>query len=112
MGLSESLQQELTRTGADVGVSVLCPGFVKTNIFTSQRNRPAALTVTERGPRPAARSANDEIVRSMQALGIAPEVVADEVLAAISERRFWIFTHPDLVDAVDERHAVLLADRR
>ena len=64
------------------------------------------------GPAAGARSANDDIVRSMQALGIAPEAVADEVLAAISERRFWIFTHPDLVDAVDERHAVLLADRR
>jgi NAD(P)-dependent dehydrogenase (short-subunit alcohol dehydrogenase family) len=112
VGLSESLQQELAKAGADVGVSVLCPGFVKTNIFTSQRNRPAALTVPERGPRPGARSANDEIVRNMLELGIAPEAVADEVLAAITERRFWIFTHPDLVDAVDERHGVLLADRR
>ena len=112
MGLSESLEQELTRP-APTSVSRCCaPASCSTNIFTSQRNRPAALTVTERGPRPGARSANDEIVRSMQALGIAPEVVADEVLAAISERRFWIFTHPDLVDAVDERHAILLADRR
>jgi NAD(P)-dependent dehydrogenase (short-subunit alcohol dehydrogenase family) len=112
VGLSESLQLELEQRGADVGVSVLCPGFVKTNIFTSQRNRPAELTVTGRGPRPAARSANDDIVRNMQAMGIAPEVVADEVLAAVVERRFWIFTHPDLVDGVDQRHRLLLADRR
>jgi hypothetical protein len=88
-------------------VSVLCPGFVRTNIFTSQRNRPAELTVPGRGPRAGAREANDGIVKTMQELGIPPEAVAEDVLDAVRARRFWIFTHPDLLPALDERHARL-----
>jgi NAD(P)-dependent dehydrogenase (short-subunit alcohol dehydrogenase family) len=107
VGLSESLQQELQQAGAHVGVSVLCPGFVRTNIFTSQRNRPAELTVPGRGPRAGAREANDEIVKTMQELGIPPEAVAEDVLDAVRAGRFWIFTHPDLLPALDERHARL-----
>ena len=38
VGISETMREELR--GTKVGVSVLCPGFVKTNIFHSQRNRP------------------------------------------------------------------------
>ena len=39
--LSESLHHELAMQNAPVKVSVLCPGFVRTNILDSERNRPA-----------------------------------------------------------------------
>ncbi len=112
VGISETLQQELRQQGADVGVSVLCPGFVRTNIFTSQRNRPEALRSANRPPLAAARAVNDQMIRVVEATAIAPEVVADAVLDAVRARRFWVFTHPDLVDAIDERHARLLAERQ
>ena len=91
---------------------MLCPGFVRTNIFTSQRNRPDALKVAGRGPMTAARAANVEMVRLVEALAIPPEEVAEAVLGAVLEDRFWILTHPELLEAIDERHAALLADRR
>ena len=43
VAISETLSKELQAAGSSVGVSVLCPGFVRTNIFDSQRNRPDAL---------------------------------------------------------------------
>ena len=45
VAISESLQLELAMQSAKVKVSVLCPGFVNTNIATSERNRPAHLQV-------------------------------------------------------------------
>ena len=50
LGLGESLRRELELTEADVGVSVLCPGFVNTNIMTSGRNWPAALGASRPPP--------------------------------------------------------------
>lgn len=112
VGLSESLLGELRQQGAGVGVSVLCPGFVRTNIFTSQRNRPEALTVAGREPMEMARANNDEIIRMVEATAIPPEDVAEAVLAAVRENRYWILTHPELLAAIEERHQLLLADQR
>ena len=52
------------------------------------------------------------MIRLVAETAIPPEDVADMVLAAVLEDRFWIFSHPDLVDVVDQRHASLLDDRR
>ena len=49
VGLSESLHHELAALGSSVKVSVLCPGFLDTNIYTSDRNMPGA--VRESSPR-------------------------------------------------------------
>jgi NAD(P)-dependent dehydrogenase (short-subunit alcohol dehydrogenase family) len=102
VGLSETLAIELA--GSPVGVSVLCPGVVNTNIFTSQRNRPVALK-NER-PNVEARKVNGTIRISD---GLEPSVVADRVLDAIVADRFWIITHPELLEAVEGRHRRLLA---
>ena len=103
VAISETLAAELAAEGSPVGVSVLCPGYVKTNIFESQRNRPDGLRNAE--IKPAARSANRDIIESMLASGIEPSVVADQVVAAIRADRFWVLTHPEYVDAVVERAA-------
>jgi NAD(P)-dependent dehydrogenase (short-subunit alcohol dehydrogenase family) len=111
VGLSESLQAELEQMGAAVRVSVLCPGFVRTNIFTSQRNRPDSLKVAGRSPLMSARASNDEMIRIVDENALPPEQVAADVLDAIVHDRFWIFTHPDLLDSIEERHAAILASR-
>jgi NAD(P)-dependent dehydrogenase (short-subunit alcohol dehydrogenase family) len=85
-GLSETLFRELALAGSNVGMSVLCPGTIETNIVRSTRNWPARL-----GPAPAVELADgfpefDEVM--------APAAVADIVFEAIGERRFWIVTHP------------------
>jgi len=103
VAISETLAAELRAEGSRVGVSVLCPGFVRTNIFTSQRNRPEALRNPSK--KTAARAGNDAIVEAVRAQGIEPAVVADRVVDAVVGDRFWILTHPEHLDAVRERFA-------
>ncbi len=97
VGISETLAIELQSTS--VGVSVLCPGLVNTNIFTSQRNRPEELRNDE--PNLAARVTNEQMLRE---LAIDPAKVADLVATAVMTNQFWILTHPEMVQTVDERH--------
>jgi short-subunit dehydrogenase len=106
VGISETLAIELRDTA--VGVSVLCPGVVNTNIFQSQRNRPAELRNPSRNP--SARAANSQVTAMV---GIDAAVVADHVHDAIVDDRFWIITHPDLLTHVEERtHSLLDEGRR
>jgi NAD(P)-dependent dehydrogenase (short-subunit alcohol dehydrogenase family) len=107
VAISETLRIELDGTG--VAVSVLCPGYVRTNIFASQRNRPAALR--NAAAKPAARAANAEIVADMEREAIAPDDVARQVLEAVTGNRFWVVTHPGLLDAYAARSEDLLAQR-
>lgn len=101
VAISETLAAELDAEGSYVGVSVLCPGFVRTNIFTSQRNRPAALSNETK--KVGARAANADIISAVQAQGIEPSAVAEQVLDAIRTDRFWVVTHPEYVAAIRER---------
>lgn len=103
VGISETLALELA--DSPVGVSVLCPGVVNTNIFESQRNRPAELRNPSRNL--GARAANSQVVGMS---GIDPSVVADAVYDAIVDDRFWIITHPELLEHVQARTASLLAE--
>jgi len=97
VGLAETLFLELQGTG--VGVSVLCPGLVKTGIFESERNRPDRFGGAEHEP--------DEIQQFHQAMisgtGIDASVVADQVLEAIRTETFWILPHAELKVLVTAR---------
>jgi NAD(P)-dependent dehydrogenase (short-subunit alcohol dehydrogenase family) len=103
VAISETLAAELAAEDSRVGVSVLCPGLVRTNIYTSQRNRPAALRNEKR--KTTARSANQEIANALLERGIDPAIVASNVLDAIRNQKFWIITHPEFLPAVAERCA-------
>jgi short-subunit dehydrogenase len=104
VAISETLAVELAGTG--VGVSVLCPGVVRTNIFTSQRNRPAHLR--NDAPKSQARAANRQL---MEQEGIDPAMVAERVADAVRTGEFWILTHPELLDAVEARHRSIMQAR-
>jgi NAD(P)-dependent dehydrogenase (short-subunit alcohol dehydrogenase family) len=106
VGLSETMREELA--GSNLSVSVLCPGFVRTNIFTSQRNRPDALRNTDKKSQ-TARDANDHMIRLVEEQALDPLVVADAVLRAVQDDQFWVITHPDLVDIVQDRRQELFA---
>jgi NADP-dependent 3-hydroxy acid dehydrogenase YdfG len=110
VGLSETLRADLATK--NIGVSVLCPGVVSTNIFDSGRNRPAALTgdvdtsaLTLMTDVPEAERA----ARLAELVGNAldPAVVGDMVLAAIQANDPYIFTHPDLKSMIDARAAAI-----
>ena len=107
--LSETLAQELAAVGAPVKVSVLCPGFVRTAIADSNRNRPAELADGADRIRP---EAFEQTIRAMIASGLAPADVAALVATAIRDERFWVFPHPDITrDRVRARLEDILAGR-
>lgn len=103
VAISETLALELEAEGSNVGVSVLCPGLVRTNIFTSQRNRPAALRNEQK--KTTARSANQDIADALLAQGIDPSIVAGKVLDAILSGRLYVITHPEYLDQIGARFA-------
>src|SRR5262249_37636060 len=92
VALSEQLYHELAQRGSKVKVSVLCPGAVNTRIMDSGRNRPAAL---QDGPAEQPRSpAYEELMQAVQG-GMSPHQVADRVVEAVREEKFYILTHPE-----------------
>jgi NAD(P)-dependent dehydrogenase (short-subunit alcohol dehydrogenase family) len=97
IAVSEALFKELRSEGSAVGVSVVCPGMVDT-AMPARSLRSAAETADG----PAATLLGDA-VRSVSASAIAPGQVADCVLDAVDSDRFWVFTHPDRMDAVIQR---------
>lgn len=90
VGLSESLFHELAFTGKQVGVSVLCPGFVRTRIFESERNMPEELV--EENDNPTAQLIGELASQAVNA-GIDPADVASAVEHAVRTNTFWILTH-------------------
>lgn len=97
VGLSESLHHELAALGSAVKVSVLCPGFLNTNIYWSERNMPGA--VREMAPDTAIAS---ESVDAIKAIVPGPEVAADAVFDAVRDERFFVLTHERAATATTE----------
>jgi short-subunit dehydrogenase len=85
VGLSETLQKDLR--GYDIGVSVLCPMGVHTNIRRSDRNRPPELR----------NAATEGDGRAVELIGryLSPEHVAERVLRAIYANRLYVITHEE-----------------
>ncbi len=102
VAISETLHHELALSAPQVKVSVLCPGWVNTNIAQSARNRPAHL---QEGAAPDPEAA--ELLRGFIEQGMPPDEVAAKVLEAIREERFWILTHDEegdfWVDGINQR---------
>ncbi len=103
VGLSESLHFELIRGGLKPRISVLCPGWVDTNILDSQRNRPAELANDAPPPVTAVGRAVREWVGEQLRQGLTPRAVGEQVLAAIRDERFYILTHPSETPAIEQR---------
>jgi NAD(P)-dependent dehydrogenase (short-subunit alcohol dehydrogenase family) len=96
IALSETLQFELESEGSAVGVTVLCPGWVRTNISQAVRNLPAQyhyeLTPDQAAEMTEYKSRRKAVVG---AEAIEPEEVALLVRDAVLTKRFYVFTHDD-----------------
>lgn len=107
VAMSEGLAMRLQPQG--IGVSVLCPDFVRTGIGESGRNRPARYgAAPPLDPASPAAQLVAEIARQLEA-GIDPAEVAAKVLAAIRNEELYIFTHPNMRQSVDGRFAAIQA---
>jgi NAD(P)-dependent dehydrogenase (short-subunit alcohol dehydrogenase family) len=95
-GLSESLRHSLHPHG--IGVSVLCPGLVNSEIYRSDEIRTPG---TEAGGH-ATDPAFVEMLGNVHKFGMDPVEVAEKVVAAIKANRFYIFSHPEFKDELRE----------
>jgi NAD(P)-dependent dehydrogenase (short-subunit alcohol dehydrogenase family) len=100
--MSESMSVELAMTHPEVGISVLCPGWVRTRINESERNRPG-FTPGDDLDEDHALAQMREMLDALIAEGLNPAVVANLVVEAIRERRFYVLTHPEWQDMVRDR---------
>jgi NAD(P)-dependent dehydrogenase (short-subunit alcohol dehydrogenase family) len=106
VAVSESLYFDLHMVQANIGVSVLCPGFVKTRIGESDRNRPQA---GDFGPADSGQMPSK--MRELIDQGTPPDRIAVQVAQAILDGRFWVLTHPEMDSSVRDRAESLLARR-
>jgi NAD(P)-dependent dehydrogenase (short-subunit alcohol dehydrogenase family) len=88
VALSESMYKEFVLTGAPIGVSVVCPGLINTNIMRSARNRPEALA--EEGKTGPLAQAFGQGLADRLATGYPPSEVAEQVFQGIRDGRFYI----------------------
>ena len=99
VALSESMYKELQVTRAPIGVSVVCPGLIDTNIMRSSRNRPAELA--EAGKVGPAAEAFGRAIGDRLAGGYPPSEVAAQVVQGIREERFYIVpAQPEVKDGI------------
>jgi short-subunit dehydrogenase len=109
--LSECLHHDLTERGSKIGVSLLCPAFVPTGIVDSERNRPALLRNPSRARTPEDQAREEQMRHAVQSGRVSAEMVADMVLDAIRQERFYIFTHPRIKPAIQSRMEDVLNER-
>lgn len=102
VALSESLYLTLEERNALVKVSVLCPGFVKTDIMNAERNRPVELQNEPVEIPPHVQAYIDFMNASVEA-GMSPLQVADQVFEAIKKEKFYIQTHPEWLSVIKMR---------
>jgi len=100
VSLSECLHFDLEAVGAPIGVSVLCPGRVRSRIGESDRNRPGGAAGTHYRP--------GTVVPDTV---LSAEATADLVLASILADRFWILTHDGYDEWITRRAEGILAGR-
>jgi NAD(P)-dependent dehydrogenase (short-subunit alcohol dehydrogenase family) len=99
VAISEALEQDLE--GSGIGVSVLCPAAVRTNIDQSAVARPGRFGGPFERPQ-------NHFLRDLVKDGLTPEQVGERVLLAIRQREFYVFTHSAPRQWVDERHVRLM----
>ncbi len=101
VALSEDLYRAMKVAGLPVGVSVLCPGWVRTGIADADRNWPVGLG--EAPPPAATAEVTTPHVRRAIDEGMAPAAVADLVADAVAADRFWVFTDPQFTEVLLRR---------
>jgi NAD(P)-dependent dehydrogenase (short-subunit alcohol dehydrogenase family) len=101
VALTESLYHAMQGAQLGVGVSCLCPGWVKTGIIDSERNWPSEFgAVPDRDP--GAEVSRNYVKRAIDE-GMQPGAVADLVVDAVRDDRYWIFPHPEWIEIAMER---------
>ena len=109
--LTEGLYHDLKNAGVNVGVTLLCPGMIATNIITSARNRPDDLTDASDQPDEQRRAAIAAMDARFKEGGMAPREVGEKVAQAILDDQFYLLTHAENMEGVKRRFDDILCLR-
>ena len=104
VGLTESLYYSLAQRNAKVKVSLVCPGWVKTSILKSGRNRPPELQSNPdtTADKKSMVTAFRKMKESLEA-GMSIQELADHVFRAILDEQFYVLSHPEHTPDIKER---------
>lgn len=109
VGLSEALRRQLETGGHPIGVTVLCPGGVATNIARTGQSLVAADAAEEPG-----RSHVDDAVNRVDSIlrerGASPDAVGEAAVAAMLAGRFYVHTDRSGIELIKRRTEEILAD--
>lgn len=108
--LTETLYNDLRLKGANVGVTLLCPAYVPTNINRSERNRPGGAEA-EGEPTESMKAAQAAMDKAVTSGRVSAEDVAKMTFDAIRENRFYVVTHPKILSSVELRLQDIVAQR-
>ena len=109
--ITEALHQQLALDDSALSASVLCPGIIRTRIFSSGRNRPEAGPAASAGGGVASEAAAREADRRWQSDGLEPEEVADDVVRAIRARQLYVLTRDVPLEPIRRRMENILEQR-
>ena len=105
VAVSESWAGELESEG--INVSVLCPAFVQTRIYDSERNRQSQYKTDKKSP--ISENVFLNKAKKMVENGIEVSIVGKRVVEALNDGEFYIFTHPNYRPLVEERSSQINA---
>jgi NAD(P)-dependent dehydrogenase (short-subunit alcohol dehydrogenase family) len=107
VGVTECLAHDLAAVGSSIGVSVLVPSLIATNIGTSERNRTERYVDRNRLEMAPDEEFVTQMLRDSTSAGMPPAEVAQIVFDAIRAEQFYIPTKPSYRDQIDSRHEAM-----
>jgi NAD(P)-dependent dehydrogenase (short-subunit alcohol dehydrogenase family) len=97
LGMTDMLRHELA---GKIGVSIVCPGIVKTDIWNAGRTRPAEFGGAFSGDRLSERATG---------FGLDPDAVGRHIVECVHREEFYIFTHRHVREVAEQRFAEIAA---
>jgi NAD(P)-dependent dehydrogenase (short-subunit alcohol dehydrogenase family) len=104
VGYSEALRDEVATD--NIGVSVLCPGYVKTGIHSAMFDRPSLRTTADMASKGKGYGGMKNLIEN----GTDPDEIASWALDCVVDDRFYIFTNPEIREGFAARNAAILGD--
>jgi NAD(P)-dependent dehydrogenase (short-subunit alcohol dehydrogenase family) len=106
VAITEDLYNTIQVAGLPVGVSVLCPGWVRTSIVDADRNWPSELG--DKPPNDLGTTVLAQHARRAIEEGANPAFIADAVVDAVVADRFWVIPHQEFLDIAADRWETII----